>query len=156
MFARLALEDEEDAFVALAKQAVAESARHVGFSDAAVRRTFRRYIERANPTIFFADDRGEPVGFMMATVSDYTFAAGFFTTQEVIFVKRDKRGSRAAVLLLDEFIRWSDQLGAIENTGGNDNGLFTDRTERLLRKRGFERVGVFMRRIGAANGQEGR
>lgn len=151
MLVRLAIEADEDAFVALARLAVEESARHVGFSEDRVRRTFHSYLDTAHPTIFVAERRRELIGFLLATMSEYTFADGLFTTQEVLFVRPDLRGTRAAALLLDEFTRWSDRLGASENTGGNDNGLFTDATARLLEKRGFERVGLFMRRIGSAD-----
>lgn len=151
MLVRLAIEADEDAFVELARLAVAESARHVGFNEDRVRRTFHGYLDEAHPTIFVAERRRELIGFLMATMSEYTFADGLFTTQEVLFVRPDLRGTRAAAYLLDEFTRWSDRLGALENTGGNDNGLFTEQTARLLERRGFERVGLFMRRIGSAD-----
>lgn len=151
MFVRLAIEDDEDEYVELARLAVEESARHVGFSADRVRATFHAYLDEANPTIFVVEDRRRIVGFLNATISAYTFADGQYTTQEVMFVQPEKRGTRAAALLVREFIRWSDRLGALENTGGNDNGLFTEKTSRLLSKFGFGHVGHFMRRIGSAN-----
>lgn len=150
MFVRLALEDEEDAYVELAEMAVLESARHVGFKEDRVRATFHRYLDHAHPTIFVVEQRRELIGFLNATISTYDFADGIFTTQEVMYVKPEKRGTRAAALLVRHFTRWSDQLGALENTGGNDNGLFTDQTRRLLEKHQFEHVGCFMRRVGSA------
>lgn len=157
MFVRLALDDEEDTFVALSKMAVEESARHVGFEEDRVRETFRKYLDTANPTIFFVDDRHDIVGFLLATMSQYRFASSLFTTQEVLFVRPDKRGTRAAALLVGELVRWSERLGAVEITGGNDNGLLTEKTARLLEHFGFERVGIFLRRVGSARvGQEGR
>lgn len=147
MFTRLAIESDEDVFVKLSRAAVLESASHVGFSGDRVRATFQKYIDTANPTIFVVEERRDVFGFLMATMSGYRFADGFYTTQEVMFVRPDKRGSRAAVLLVKQFVTWSDQLGALENTGGNDNGLFTERTARLLESQGFDRVGLFMRRV---------
>lgn len=156
MFVRLALESDVETYVDLARQAVAESARHVGFSDERVRHTFTSYIKQANPTIFVVEDRRKLIGFLNATISGYTFADGHYTTQEVLFVVPEKRGTRAAALLLREFVQWSDRMGALENTGGNDNGLFTEQTSRLLSKFGFEHVGHFMRRIGSAGGGQER
>jgi len=157
MLVRLALESDEDTFVYLSKMAVEESAPHVGFSDAKVRETFKKYLVTANPTIFLADHMNDVVGFLLATMSGYRFADGLFTTQEVLFVRPDKRGTRAAALLVGDFVAWSDRLGAIENTGGNDNRLFTETTAKLLKRYGFEQVGVFMRRIGSAeSGEKGR
>ncbi len=157
MFVRLAIEKDREVYVELARQAVAESACHVGFSDQKVRDTFQRYLSMAAPTIFVVESHRDIIGFLNATMSTYDFADGFYTTQEVMFVRPDKRGSRAAVLLVDEFVRWSDRLGALENTGGNDNGLFSESTARLLEHSGFQRVGIFMKRVGStADGEKGR
>ncbi|KAA2235580.1 GNAT family N-acetyltransferase [Salinarimonas soli] len=144
---RLPLEDEEDAYVELARQAVAESARHVGFNPERVRETFHRYLAEADPTILVVERKRELVGFLNATMSSYTFADGLYTTQEVLFVRPDCRGTWAATALLEAFVSWSDSLGAVEITGGNDNGLLTEQTARLLERHGFQRVGVFMRRV---------
>lgn len=151
MIARLALDREEDVFVELSRMAVEESASHVGFNPDRVRETFQKYLKTANPTIFVVEHEWEVFGFLLATMNGYRFADGFYTTQEVMYVRPDKRGTRAAVLLLKQFTRWSDMLGAIENTGGNDNNLFTEATARLLESQGFERVGLFMRRIGSVD-----
>lgn len=157
MFARLALESDVHVYVELARMAVDESARHVGFSGAKVRATFRRYLGKAHPTIFVVEDRRQVIAFLNASISEYDFADGIYTTQEVLYVRPDRRGTRAAALLLREFTRWSDQLGALENTGGNDNALHSEQTSKFLSRFGFERVGFFMRRIrGAEGGQKGR
>lgn len=157
MIVRLGMPEEEDAFVDLAKLMLAESYPHLTFSEPIARETYRRYIETAHPTFLFADQDGQIVGVLQATISGYDFADGIFTTLCGTFVHPDKRGTRAAALLLSEFTRWSDQLGAIESTGGNDNNLTTERTTRLMGHFGFEPVGTFVRRKrGASGGQKGR
>lgn len=157
MFARLALETDLEAYLDLTWLAVSESVRGVvGYNPEKVRQTFRRYIDKADPTIFVCEDRRELIGFLNCTVGDYDFADGLFTTQQVLFVRPDKRGSRAAVTLVKMFTDWSDRLGALENTGGNDNGLFSENTARLLEHYGFERVGFFLRRIGGGDGEKGK
>ncbi|WP_035676027.1 GNAT family N-acetyltransferase [Bradyrhizobium liaoningense] len=154
---RLALADEENAYVELARAGVAESYPDQVFSEEATRATYRRYLETAHPTIFFAVDGERVIGAIQATISAYDFADGIFTTLCGTFVHPDKRGTRAAALLLSEFTRWSDQLGAVESTGGNDNNLTTERTTRLLGHFGFEPVGTFVRRKhGATNGTKRR
>jgi GNAT superfamily N-acetyltransferase len=157
MFVRLALESDEDAYVELARTAAAESSRHVGFSEAKVRATFQRYLKSAHPTITVVEEHRVVIGFLNQSISEYDFADGIYTTQEVMFVRPDRRGSRAAALLLRWFTRWSDTLGAIENTGGNDNAINSELTAKFLSRFGFEQVGFFMRRIrGAEGGQKGR
>lgn len=153
---RLPLPDDEDTFVDLARLWVAESYPEHTFSEDRVRETFRRYLETAHPTFFFAEQDGRVIGVLQASISSYDFADGIYTTLCGTFVHPDKRGSRAAALLLKAFTRWSDRLGAIESTGGNDNKLTTERTTRLLGHFGFEPVGTFVRRKRGADGKKGR
>lgn len=148
MFVRLALESERDKVVELCRQAVVESVRGIEPDVAVIGETFDAYLASADPTFFVVDQRNEPIAFLMATIGGYPFAAGIYTTQQVMFVRPDKRGTRAAALLIQELIAWSTRLGALEITGGNNNGLHTERTTRFLEKHGFEQTGVFMRRPG--------
>lgn len=150
MIVRLATPDEEDTLVELARLCVAEGVPHIAFIEQRVRETFQRYLKTARPTFFFAEQEGRVVGFMQAGICGYDFADGIFTTQDVLFVHPDKRGSRAAALLMENFVSWSDELGALENRGGNDNGLTSERTARFLGRFGFENVGYFVRRIRGA------
>jgi GNAT superfamily N-acetyltransferase len=152
MIVRLGVADEEDVFVALARLMLAESYPDQAFSEKVARETYRRYLETAHPTFLFADQGGEVVGVLQASISSYDFADGIYTTLCGTFVHPDKRGTRAAALLISAFTRWSDRLGADESTGGNDNNLTTERTTRLMSHFGFEPVGTFVRRKRGASG----
>lgn len=153
MLVRLAVDSDVEAYIGLARLAVAESVRgRVGFKAAKVRETFDAYLTAATPTIFVVEQDRELIGFLNATINGYPFADGLFTAQEVLFVRPDKRGTRAAVLLVQAFVSWSDQLGALESTGGNDNGLLSEQTAKLLGRFGFERVGYFLRRVPGSEG----
>lgn len=156
MFVRLALETDEDVFVDLARVAVEETQKHLVFSEAKIRKMFADYLATAHPTIWVLEDRREVIGFNKCSINEYDFADGLFTTSEVLFVRPDRRGTRAAALLLRNFTRWSDQLGAVEATGGNDNSFHSDQIKKFFARFGFEQVGYFMKRSRGANGQEGR
>lgn len=158
MRVRLALPADLDGYVALARIGHAESWPYLPFAEHKVRAIFDRYMTTAHPTIFVVEHDGEIIAFLNCTISEFPSADGLYTTQEILFVRPDKRGTRAAALLLRQFIQWSDQLGALESTGGNDNALTSDRTRRFLKRFGFQEVGFFMRRVrGAGDGrQEGR
>jgi GNAT superfamily N-acetyltransferase len=154
---RLGMPDEEDVFVGLARLMTGESYPDQVFSEDRARETYRRYLESAHPTFFFADQDGDVIGVLQATISAYDFADGIYTTLCGTFVRPDRRGTRAAAMLIAEFTRWSDQLGAVESTGGNDNNLTTERTTKLLGHFGFEPVGTFVRRkFGAGHVKKGR
>lgn len=146
MFVRLGLEEDENAIVEMAELNCQLSTPYLTFNADKVRETYRRYISDCETTFFVVDDRRAVVGFLMATINGYRHADGLYTTQEVLFVRPEYRGSRAAVLLMKELIRWSQLLKAIEITGGNDNSFQSDRTAKFLEHFGFENVGNFMRR----------
>lgn len=146
MFVRLALEEDTDAIVEMARMNCEISTPHLTFSPEKVRDTVRSYLDYASPTIFVVEHNREVIGLLVATINEYRHAAGLYTTQEVVFVKPAYHGSRAAILLMKELIRWSEMLGAIEITGGNDNSYKSERTAKFLEHFGFEQVGFFMRR----------
>ncbi|MGX5775443.1 N-acetyltransferase family protein [Methylorubrum zatmanii] len=146
MLVRLALDTERDTVVDLCVAAVEESVRSIDPERARIEETFQAYLDSADPTFFVVEQKREIVGFLMATIGGYTYASGIYTTQQVMYVRPDKRGTRAATLLIRHLEDWSRRLGAREITGGNNNGLYTERTARFLEKQGFERTGVFMRK----------
>lgn len=146
MLVRLALESDTDAIIEMSRENCEISTPHLTFSEAKVRETVGYYLDTADPTIFVCEHDREVVGMLVATINGYRQADGLFTTQEVLFTRRDKHGPRAAVLLMKHLVAWSQQLGAIEITGGNDNGFKSERTAAFLEHFGFERVGYSMRR----------
>lgn len=147
MFVRLALEEDIPAIIDLARMNCEISTPHLEFSEEKVIETCRGYLDRCECTMFVVEDRREVVGLLVATINSYRHATGLYTTQEVLFVRPDKHGTRAAVLLVKELVSWSKMLGAIEITGGNDNKFKSERTARFLEHFGFEQVGFFMRRM---------
>lgn len=147
MFARLALESDFDEIVEMARYNAAETRRGLTFNEDRCRATLRAYIDTANPTVFVAEHRREIYGFLQADFYEYRAFDGLFTSQEVLFVKPDKRGSRAAVVLMKHFIAWSEMLGAKEIIGGNDNEFNSERTAKFLEHFGFRSVGYAMRRV---------
>ena len=149
MIVRFALESDMDVIVEMAKENMSETRPDLEFDEYKCRETVYRYLDKADPTIVVVEDKGVVIGMLLAGLHDYRAASGLFTTQEVLFVRPGKRGSRAAVLLMKFLIAWSEQLGAKEIIGGNDNSFRSERTARFLEHFGFERVGYSMRRVTA-------
>lgn len=145
MQVRLALEDEEDLIVAMARTNMATRPT-LTFDEQRCRETFRSYIREASPTIWVAEDKNGAAGMLVADFYLYRAASGLFTTQEVLFVKPERRGGRAAALLMKTLIDWSRELGANEIVGGNDNEFNSEQTAKFLGRFGFERVGYAMRK----------
>lgn len=153
MFVRLALESDFDDIVDMARINITDTRPQLDFDEAICRATLQGYIDRASPTVFVCEDRRKVVGFLLADFYAYRAASGLFTTQEVLFVRPEHRGTRAAVLMMKHLIAWSERLGAKEIIGGNDNEFNSERTAKFLEHFGFERVGFAMR-LAMANGRQ--
>lgn len=144
MFVRLALEDECEIFVDMCLANLHETMPDEPYNRDILRKTFAAYLERATPSIFFVEHQRKVVGFMAACICAFDYRDGLYTTQRVIYVLPENRGTRAAVLLVKELIRWSKSLGAVKIDGGNDNSFKSDRTANFLEHFGFENVGHYL------------
>lgn len=141
MFVRLALESDADAIVEMGRVNCEQTCAPDTYSEARARQLIVQYLETGNPTFFVVEEQRRAIGFLMARASLFDHRDGFFTTQSVLFVQPEKRGTRAAVLLMKHFVAWSQDIGAAAIIGGNDNGFQSDRTAKFLEHFGFERVG---------------
>lgn len=140
-FVRLALEEDFTAIVDLGRKNAVETKALDVFSPDRALQVCYDYLDSANPTIFVAEKQRKVIGFMLAGIHAYDHRDGFYTTQRVLFVSPENRGTRAAVLLIKELLRWSEMLGAAEIIGGNDNSFRSERTAGFLEHFGFEKVG---------------
>lgn len=145
MFVRLAMPYDEDEIVAMARVNAATRP-NLTFNEGRTRATFRQYLETSKPTFWVVERNREVLGFLCADYGEHIAFDGLYTVQEVLFVKPEKRGTRAATLLMRELISWSEMLGANEIVGGNDNSFHSERTAKFLSRFGFERVGYAMRK----------
>jgi N-acetylglutamate synthase-like GNAT family acetyltransferase len=149
-FVRLALENDEDACIALTRQHHEENLPHRPFDEERSRATFRRSVETGHPTIFVAEQDKAIIGLLMAVIYDFASSGGHFTTQEVVFVTPDKRGSRASAQLIDTYNQWAEKSGAAEIYTKLAINPKLDRNMRFFKRFGFCPVGVtLMRLVGA-------
>lgn len=155
MFVRLALEEDRETIVAMGAANVAETCPDEDYDRDMVRDLFQRYLDTANPTFFVVEHQRKVIAFLQAYICDYDYRAGLYTVQKVLYVSPANRGTRAAVLLTRELIRWSKMLGADRIEGGNDNSFRSDRTAKFLSHFGFEKVGFAMR-LTLAENSDGR
>lgn len=147
MFCRLALETDREDIVRMAGLNVRETlpAEAHLFDPDKVRWTFDQYLSKTASTFFVVEQKRQVIAFLQACMYGYDYRAGLYTVQKVLFVTPENRGTRAAVLLMKELIRWSHLIGADRIEGGNDNDFNSERTAAFLRHFGFKQVGYAMR-----------
>ena len=126
MFVRLAMPEDVDEVVEMGRDNWETSFPEIPFDEPRCRETFQEYLDTASPTIWVVEHKRMPIAFLLADMYGYRAAAGFFASQEILYVKREHRGSRASVLLMKHFIEWSEGLGAREIVGGVDNAQNID------------------------------
>lgn len=143
---RLATADDYDAVAAMAEQNRLESCPQHEWSDERMRETFfQDYLLNSACFIFVVEKDDEVCGFLLTGIYQYRAFNGLFTLQEVLFVKPEYRGSRAAALLMKKLIDWSRSVGAKEIVGGNDNDVRSEQTARFLSRFGFKSHGYAMK-----------
>jgi GNAT superfamily N-acetyltransferase len=142
MHVRLAMPEDLDALLSMAELQVAETFSHLGFDRDRAAATFWGSVETGDPTCFVAEADGEVVGFLVGRIDGYDFTSGVFVNLDVLLVRPDKRGTRAAVKLLREYIRWGKIVGAREILFGVSSGYRVERTSRLYEHLGAERIGT--------------
>ena len=147
MRVRLALEEDEAVITGMVRANMAATRPTLVFDSVRCAETFRGYMNDAAPTIFVAEeDDGNLAGVLVCDFFEHRAACGHFAAQELLYVRPDKRGTRAAALLTKELVTWAGLIGANEIVGGNDNEFNSDRVARFLERFGFKRVGWTMRR----------
>lgn len=147
MLVRLALERDIEGMAEMTREAMAETRPWLEYDDHEARDTFHSYLTTAEPTIFVAERDGRLVGMSVASIQQYRTASGLFVVQEVLFVRPEARGTRAAALLMKQIVAWSQGLGAREIISGNDSGLKSEQVARFFGRMGFSHVGYAMRRV---------
>jgi GNAT superfamily N-acetyltransferase len=143
MHARALLPKDFAAVRGLAVEAAAETEADMGFSDATFAETFASCFN-GELTCWVCEDEDALVGFALAAIDGFYFAAGLAASLRVVYVTPAKRGSRAPALLVDSFFRWSDTVGARRKYLGINNSLHPERTARFFERYGARRVGVYL------------
>lgn len=147
MFVRLAMDYDEADFVRMSVANLEETLPGEPYSVERLKQTFHAGITKAQPTIFVVEHQRKVIGFAAAYICTFDYRDGHYTTQRVIYVSPEHRGTRASVLLVRELVRWSQSIGAAKIDGGNDNSFNSDRTAAFLEHFGFKRVGIYLEKL---------
>ena len=129
-------------FISLGQQMHAEGAFHfLPFDDAMAAQTARRYIEDDRSCAYLVMEEGRPIAMHLASLTTYFFSPATLAAGLVTYVVPEKRGGRAAILMMRAFIAWSKQHGAQEAYIGVSVGISSERADRFFKHLGFRHVG---------------
>lgn len=112
------------------------------YDRAKVRRLIAAYIEGAEMRCgLVAESEGCIVGMLGGYLTDYFFCDELIACDEILFVKRESRGSAAALRLVQAFREWARERGAREVCLGTSTGIHPERTGRFYERLGLRCVG---------------
>lgn len=140
---RLARESDRAALATLAEAMQAELRPALPFDAQRWDDTFIRALHNTWPAILVVALDDEPVGFLIAGRGEWEAAAGFFVYQRLIYVRPDKRGTRAAATLLACFMKWAETLNPTEIYCSLGEGRSLKAAHRFLRRFGFKLAGEY-------------
>ena len=86
------------------------------------------------------DDARNLTGMMVASLTAPWYSNEKMAVEEMLFVKKEFRGGRSAYLLVKEFMKWANEVGANHIRAGASTGT-GDEAEKLYRHFGFDYVG---------------
>jgi len=88
---------------------------------------------------------GQLAGFLTAFISESAFSTELCAIHDIFFVAPERRGSKAASLLVDGFREWARARGCRQAMIAVHTGLNVERTGRFYEKKGFTHIGgVYM------------
>ena len=142
---REAVSDDLDILLALGSRMQTESIYPVPPID---REWAREYLSTAvsNPDmllILIAEDKGVPIGFMVAVAGPYAFSPTLRVASDLLFVLPDYRGTVAARKLIRWFMEWA---GDRDTTLSVASGIHTERTGKFFERMGFKPTGMTYQR----------
>lgn len=144
---RLAMEWDRADLLGLFRSHAEEFAAHLGFDEDRANAALDQSLSTGSPVCFVAESDGEVIGYVTGRIVDYPYAAGHFVTHELLYVRPDKRGTRAAAKLIREFIQWGEIVGAREVFCGTSTDYKAERVARLFEHFGLRRVGASLKKV---------
>lgn len=95
----------------------------------------------------------EPVGFLWGHCRSLPWSKAKLAFDTVLFVRKDKRKTKAGYLIMKAWDKWAESAGAVEVQISIASGIHEEQTEGFFVKMGYKQVGTqFRKLIGGING----
>ena len=139
---KIAEAGDEAHFVALGRVMHATSIyEFLPFDEDIAWRTATDYIGKDGCCALLVMSGDEAVGMHLASLTSYFFSPAILAASLVTFVRPDKRGGRAALLLMRAYLDWAKTHHADEAYIGVSIGVENDKSHRFFTHLGFTHVG---------------
>ena len=137
-----ATEDQAHHFVSLSKIMHAEGVyAFLPFDEEKMLDCVMRHIKESTSFAFLAFQEDECIGMHLGSLTSYFFSHERLSSSLVLYVIPSKRGSHAAMYLMDMFLNWSRYYDAVEVYIGVSIGVNLESTDKFLKHYGFKNHG---------------
>jgi len=99
------------------------------------------WLKNPDYLILSASSNDEIIGMFVGHLTRYIFADAKMAHDIALYVKPEKRGSSAAVRLIDAYRLWAMGAGASEVCIGQATNVDTEKSRRFFERMGFHHVG---------------
>jgi GNAT superfamily N-acetyltransferase len=149
MIVRPCLVSDIDALIELVGLHVSETSPHMPFEEDVVSYYAKLSTEpEARFGVWVCERDGVLIGYIVAHAAPYMYCREVSAGMEAIFVRRECRGGRAAMMLIRAYEEWATKtINAKEIFVGVNHGLSTNRAEKFFANMGFEPTGSFYRKV---------
>lgn len=139
---RAELRDAQDV-VRMGADMAAEAPSHTGleFKQESALRTFVSMINDKNALVLVAEHDGEVIGMFAGVCLDHWCFAGKTASDLVLYVRSGRRGGLAGLRLVQSYVKWARDRGALRAYLSTSTGIEAERFAALFERTGFERVG---------------
>lgn len=99
-----------------------------------------KLLDKAGAFLRVYEDEDGISGIMVGSVAPYLCGPEFYACDLILYVKPEKRGTRAAITLVKEFEKWATDLGVAEVMLGTSTGIAAEKTACLYQRLGYSPV----------------
>jgi GNAT superfamily N-acetyltransferase len=143
---RAATIDDLPALVELGAVMHAESPRYarLRFDAGRLAQTLTGLLSTPDGFLWVAEREGEIVGGLAAVVVQHWCSADRVAADLALFMTPDARGTLAPARLVNRYVAWARERGAVHVQFGVSTGVHPEQTAQLLERLGFARCGILL------------
>ena len=86
----------------------------VKFNEEKVKQYFSLALKKPNGFSIIAEDNDKPVGFLISDINEYLIGHQKVAKNLELYVVPEKRGSKAGLMMMKNFIKWAEMNDATE------------------------------------------
>ena len=119
----------------------------VEFNEEKVKQYFNLALRKPNGFSIIAEDDNKPVGFLISDMSEYLIGHQKVAKNMELYVVPEKRGSKAGLMMMKNFIKWAEMNDATEIIFAPSSMTNINKFDAFAKRLGMEAIGKVYKRF---------